>query len=154
MVRTILAVLAFLIATTVGAQETTQTLVLTLSREYGYPSGFCRMDVSASLNGGQARLFCGPRAEDARDKGRTQTRRITAEESAALRRLYDAAGLFDGGHVGLDLTANDAMFESLTVRGSRAVSLVTSGNPTFRSGPRKELLNWLQRLEAALRRTG
>ena len=154
MVGRFLVVLAFFIAASAGAQATTQTVVLTLSREYGYPSGFCRLDVSASLNGGEARSFCGPLAEGARDKGRTQARRITADESGELRRLYDAAALFGGGHIGLDLTANDAMFEILTVRRGRAVVLVTSGNPTFQSGPRKELLNWLQRLEGALRKSG
>jgi hypothetical protein len=152
MVGRILAVLAFFIAASAGVQGTTQTVVLTLSRESGYPSGFCRLDVSASLNGGEARLFCGPLAEGARDNGRTQTRRITADESEELRQLYDAARLFDDGHKGLDLTANDGPFEVLVVRGGPAVVLVTSANPTFQSGPRKELLDWLQRLVFALRK--
>jgi hypothetical protein len=154
MLRRILAVLTFLIATTEGAQGTTQTVVLTLSSEYGYPSGFCQLDVSASLNGGQAELFCGPVPNGARGKGRTQTRRITADESERLRQLYDAARLFEGEHIGLDLTARDGTFETLTVRRGRAVVLVTSFNPTFQSGPRKELLDWLQRLKGTLRKSG
>jgi hypothetical protein len=154
MLRRILAVLTFLIAASAGAEGTTQTVVLTLSHEYGYPSGMCQLDVSASLNGGQAELFCGPVPNGARGKGRTQTRRITADESEEMRQLYDAAKLFDGGYDGVDLTANDGPFEFLIVRYGHAAVLVTSGNPTFRSGPRKELLNWLQRLEAALRKSG
>jgi hypothetical protein len=148
----IVAVLVFFVAT-LGIQGTTQTVVLTLSREYGYPQGFCRLHVSAWLNGGQTQLFCGPVPDGDPDNRLTRTRRITADESEELRQLYDAARLFEGGHIGLDLTFNDAMFETLTIRRGRAVVLVTSGNPTFQSGPRKELLNWLQRLEAAVRKS-
>lgn len=154
MVARILVVMAFFIAASAGPQATTQTVVLSLSRESGYPQGFCRLHVSASMNGGQAQLFCGPVPDGAPDKRLTRTRRITADESEELRQLYDAARLFDGGHIGVDLTANDGMFEILTVRRGRAVVLVTSGNPTFQSGPRKELLNWLQRLEGALKKSG
>jgi hypothetical protein len=60
MVRRILGVLVFFIAASAGTQGTTQTVVLTLSSERGYPQGFCLLEVAAGLNGGQARLFCGP----------------------------------------------------------------------------------------------
>jgi len=152
--KKILAVLAFFIAATVGTQGTTQTVVLTLSSEYGYPQGFCRLHVSASLNGGEAQLFCGRVPDGAPNNALMRTRRITADESEKLRQLYDAARLFEGEHIGLDLTARDGTFETLTVRGGRAVVLVTSFNPTFQSGPRKELLDWLQRLKGTLRKSG
>ena len=99
-------------------------------------------------------MFCGPVPDGGPDKRLTRTRRITADESEELRQLYDSARLFDSGHIGLDLTARDGMFQTLTVRGGRAVVLVTSVNPTFQTGPRKELLDWLQRLESGLRKSG
>jgi hypothetical protein len=109
--------------------------------------------VTASTNGGQASLICvspnafgaasGPVPEDAPERQRTRT--LTPEESLELRRLYDASRLFAGGHAGTDLTDVDGVFEILIVRGARAVVLVTSGNATFRGGPRKDLLDWLYR---------
>jgi len=59
--------------------------------------------------------------------------------------------LFSGRHEGKDLTASDGVFEILIVRGVRAV-VVTSGNSTFETGPRKHLLAWLHRQEAILRK--
>lgn len=47
------------------------------------------------------------------------------------------ARLFDGGHVGVDLRHADLFFERLILRGSQAVALVTTGNPTFATGPRQ-----------------
>jgi hypothetical protein len=94
MIGRILAILAFFIAASAGAQATTQTVVLTLSHESGYPSGFCRLDVSASLNGGEARLFCGRGADGARE-GRTRMRRITADESEELRQLVQGLSMKD-----------------------------------------------------------
>jgi hypothetical protein len=150
----VLAVLAFFIAVSAEVQVTTQTVVLTLTSESGYPQGFCRLHVSASLNGGEAHLLCGQVPDGAPDRRITRTRRITVDESEELRQLYDAAKLFDGGQDGVDLTERDGPFEFLIVRRGHAVVLVTSGNPTFRSGPRKELLNWLQKLEGGLRKSG
>lgn len=152
MIGRILAVLAFFIAASAGAQGTTETVDFTLSRHYGYPGVLCRLAVTASKTGGQASLLCGPFAEDAPNRQRTRT--LTPEESLELRRLYEASLLFAGGHTGTDFTASDGVFEFLIVRGVRAVVLVTSGNPTFQSGPRKDLLNWLHRQEAALRKSG
>lgn len=63
-----------------------------------------------------------------------------------------ASRLLSGGHEGKDLTASDGVFEILIVRGVRAVVVVTSGNSTFETGPRKHLLGWLHRQEAILRK--
>jgi hypothetical protein len=159
--RTIVPVLALCVATTAFAQGTIESVALTLSRHHGYPDGVCRLAVTATKNGGQASLLCGispnvlgaasgPFAEDA--PPRQRSRALTPEESLELRRLYDASRLFTGGHEGKDLTAVDGVFEILIVRGVRAVVLVTSGNPTFESGPRKDLLAWLRGQEAILRK--
>ena len=55
-------------------------------------------------------------------------------------------------HEGKDLTEGDGVFEILIVRGIRAVVLVTSGNSTFETGPRKDLLAWLRQQEGVLRK--
>lgn len=159
--KTIAALLAFCVAATAQAQGTTDSVALTLSRHHGYPDGVCRLAVTASKNGGRASLICGispnalgaasgPFSEDT--SGRQRARALTPEESLELRRLYDASRLFNAGHVGKDLTAVDGVFEILIVRGVRAVVLVTSGNSTFETGPRKDLLAWLREQEAVLRK--
>ena len=79
-------------------------------------------------------------------------RKLSAAESADLRRLSGAARLFDGGYAGVESTASDGTFEILTVTDGRTAVLVTSGNPSFAKGPRKELLDWLHRQEEALRK--
>ena len=159
--RTIAAVLAFCVPTTAQGQGTIESVALTLSRHHGYPAGVCRLAVTASKNGGQASLLCGispnalgaasgPFSEDAPPRQRSQA--LTPAESLELRRLYDASRLFNGGHTGKDLTAFDGVFEILIVRGVRAVVLVTSGNSTFETGPRQDLLVWLRRQETVLRK--
>jgi hypothetical protein len=78
-------------------------------------------------------------------------RALTAAEVQTLRRLCEAAGLFDGGHVGADLSASDIGFEMLIVRTDRrAVVLVTFGNPTFSTGPRKALIDWMRQMQMEL----
>jgi hypothetical protein len=66
-----------------------------------------------------------------------------------IKRVESLAGgsdLYAGGHVGADSRSVDGTFETLTVRccGRReTVVLVTSGNATFESGPRRQLLELL-----------
>jgi hypothetical protein len=75
-------------------------------------------------------------------------RTLTDAEVATLRKLYQAAYLFDGGHIGADYSGSDLPFYILIVRSyppNRAVVLVATGNPTFSSGPRKALFDWLLR---------
>ena len=75
-------------------------------------------------------------------------RTLTDSETATLRKLYEEAHLFDGGHIGADHSGSDLPFHILIVLSSppnRAVVLVLTGNQTFSSGPRKALLDWLTR---------
>jgi hypothetical protein len=147
---------------TVGAaaprlQGTTDAVWLTLSRRSGYPSGLCRLSVNAFKSGGTASLGCGisldalaaigPSAENSRERRRT----LTPAESLELRRLYDAARLFQGRFEGADRTGSDGTFEVLIVRGLRAVVVVTSGNGSFEAGARKRLMDWFRRQEKVLR---
>jgi hypothetical protein len=72
---------------------------------------------------------------------------LTDPETATLRKLYEAARLFDGGHIGADKSYSDLPFHILMVRlrsgDQRAVVLVVTGNPTFSNGPRQALFDWL-----------
>jgi hypothetical protein len=73
----------------------------------------------------------GPGAEG----GRRRT--LTDSETATLRKLYEAAQLFEGGYIGADYSPSDLPFQILIVRSSsrnrRAVVMVLTGNPTFSS---------------------
>jgi hypothetical protein len=74
------------------------------------------------------------------------SRTLTDAEAATLRKLYQDANLFDGGHIGADYSGSDLPFYILIVRSyppNRAAVLVVTGNPTFSSGPRKALFDWL-----------
>lgn len=86
--------------------------------------------------------------------GGVRRRALTDSETITLRRLYEAATLFDGGHVGADSSASDLPFHILIVRSTsldrRAVVLVITGNPTFSSGPRLTLFDWLIRQRQSL----
>ena len=90
--------------------------------------------------------------------GGVRQRTLTEGETITLRRLYEAATLFEGGHIGTDASASDLGFFILIVRSTaldrqavvRAVVLVVSGNPTCSSGPRRALLDWLIRQRQSL----
>jgi hypothetical protein len=79
--------------------------------------------------------------------GSVRRRMLTDPETATLRKLYEAARLFDGGHIGADKSYSDLPFHILMVRlrsgDQRAVVLVVTGNPTFSNGPRQALFDWL-----------
>ena len=90
--------------------------------------------------------------------GGVRQRTLTERETITLRRLYEAATLFEGGHIGADASASDLGFWVLIVRSTaldrqaveRAVVLVVSGNTTFSSGPRRALFDWLIRQRQSL----
>jgi hypothetical protein len=82
-------------------------------------------------------------------------RALSDAERDTLRQLYRGARLFDGGHVGGDYSVSDFPFLILIVRSLTGmmppvVVLVLMGNPTFGSGPRKALLDWLLNTRATL----
>ena len=88
--------------------------------------------------------------------GRGRRRALTDPETVTLRKLHESARLFDGGHIGADLSASDLPFHILMVRSrspdQRAVVLVVTGNPTFSSGPRQALFDWLIKERQAIAR--
>jgi hypothetical protein len=139
----------------VDAQGAAESLTITLTRQY-LPGALCRLDVSVRRDTGVATSRCGisPDAVGATDRRSTPAERrqeLSSADVATLRRLIADARLFDGGHVGADLRSGDLLFELLIVRGSQAVALVTTGNPTFATGPRETLLDWLRSREQNLR---
>lgn len=76
------------------------------------------------------------------------TRPLSAEDVAAISTFVLASDLYSGGHVG-KLSGGDAPSERLEVLRccgrDDSVVLITGGNPSFSSGPRRELLNLLHR---------
>lgn len=132
-------------------EDSTEEVHLTLSRQTGSQGRYrwCTFIAETWRETGGISSRCGdagpfgtaspgPGARDPRHRS------LTDSERATLRQLYRAASLFDGGHVGADLSG-DLPFQILMVRGKRAVVLVTTGNPTFTSGPRRALIDWLHK---------
>jgi hypothetical protein len=77
------------------------------------------------------------------------TRRLTAEEVEAIAKLAVASDLYSGGHTGNFGASggSEGPWERLEVghccRREDQVVLITTGNPTFSMGARRELLNLL-----------
>jgi hypothetical protein len=76
------------------------------------------------------------------------TRRLTAEDVEAVAKLAVASDLYSGGHTGKpSASGSEGPWERLEVgrccRREESVILITTGNPTFSTGARRELLNLL-----------
>jgi hypothetical protein len=124
---------------------------LTLHQEFGR-AGLreCRLHIGTNDVAALASLRC---LSNAVPSVTTSNRRyLTTPERTQLQRLVDDSDLRSGGHVGVDSTASDGVFETLTFTATGGtVVLVTSGNPAFTTGPRHELLAWLNALRTELR---
>lgn len=115
--------------------------------------GWCSLSIGIRQSSGGVSSRCGGAgpfgtAPPGPGGGGEVRRTLTGAEVVTLRKLYEAANLFDGGHIGADFSGSDLPFYILIVRSSppnRAVVLVLTGNPTFSSGPRKALFDWLTR---------
>lgn len=80
-------------------------------------------------------------------------RALTPQELERLRRLSSGSGLFSGTAIGKSFEAVDGVTETVSVqRGSERIVLVASGNPSFETGSRRELLNLLHSIVEDLRR--
>lgn len=128
-----------------GRFETGATMALRLE----YVSGsVCELtvqvDVWKSREGRRsAALSCDRRAA---------MRPLTAEEAEDLLRLARSAQLYRARGIGRDARASDAWLATLKVTdGGAIVVLVVSGNPEFENGPRRELLELLEKLLFELR---
>jgi hypothetical protein len=143
-------------AKTAGSAEAEH---LTLSRQTGSQGRYrwCTLIAETERDTGGVSEQCGgagPFGTSSPGPGASgpRSRSLTHAERATFRQLYKAARLFDGGHVGADFSEHHLPFEILMVRGKRAVVLVTLGNPTFASGPRRALIDWLYNTWSALLR--
>lgn len=112
--------------------------------------GWCTFSAGIDLGKGGVSFRCGGAgpfgtASPGPGAGEVRRRKLTDSETTTLRNLYEAARLFDDGHIGADYSASDFPFTILIVRSSppnSAVVLVLTGNPTFSNGPRKALIDW------------
>jgi hypothetical protein len=91
---------------------------------------------AASLKEGWVVLSC---------DGRKANRTLTVKEADEFLRLARNSHLFCARGVGRDGRAGDAWLATLTVADlGFIVKLVVSGSPEFGSGPRRQLLQFLQ----------
>jgi len=144
----ILAVVLISIAEPSWAQLT--NVQLSLTREYGSRNLFreCRLDVTVLEGKGRSGLLCSRTASPENPGSVSRNRDLTAGEVSEILKLSGASDLFAGGHVGTDSAAVDGLFETLRVTesGRRTAVLVSSGNDTFTSGSRRDLIRLLYSL--------
>lgn len=139
----------------VGAARVRSDFMLMLIREYGRAAFTeCRVGVVVFENRGSSQLWCryakGPAGDPPPLFAREE---LSPHETVSLINLFQRAALYEGGHIGVDGTPTDGIFETLKVTSqSRTAVLVTSGNSTFESdSARKELLSQLHIFEKRLR---
>jgi hypothetical protein len=122
---------------------------LSLKREYAR-SLFreCQLDVVIAQTKGRANLVCSRTSSADAGGSATRSRDLTANEVGDILKFAGSADLFNGGHVGMDSTATDGLFETLMVTepGKRTVVLVSSGNDSFTIGSRRDLIRLLYSL--------
>ncbi|MBA2303837.1 MAG: hypothetical protein H0W08_14560 [Acidobacteria bacterium] len=84
--------------------------------------------------------------------GRKAHRTLTQQEADDFLRLARGSQLYRARGIGRDGCGGDAWLASVKVTdGGLIVVLVVSGNPEFDSGPRREVLEFLQKLFTELR---
>jgi len=129
-----------------GQPPSDRNVMLTLQQQFGralYRQ--CRLDVVTYQDSGSASMQCVLNISPAR-KDRVASRQLTREEAARIVALVRDGKLREGNHVGTDTTHSDGIFETLkvTTSTSETAVLVTSGNVSFSTGPRRALLDLLQ----------
>jgi hypothetical protein len=114
----------------------------------------CRLNVVAFEGKVVAELSCVSSGNDGRGRPippLTAREELSLDAGKNLMSLVELSKLYDGGHVGGDSTPVDGVFEVLKLVSERgAVMVVTSNNPTFKSGSRQALLSALLALEKRL----
>jgi hypothetical protein len=144
-------------------QTTADDVRLTLSSQTVWQGedGWCAFAAEIFQGRGALSYRCGGAgpfgtASPGSSGGGVRRRALTDPETVTLRKLYESSRLFDGGHIGADLSASDLPFHILMVRSrlpdQRSVVLVVTGNPTFSSGPRRALFDWLIKERQAMAR--
>ena len=81
-------------------------------------------------------------------------RTLTSQETQRLLALTTGNDILSGTASGKDLASTDGVTETVTIqRGTEITVLVASGNPSFETGSRRELLNFLHSIIEDLQRT-
>ena len=88
--------------------------------------------------------------------GRITAKRLLSDpEAKMIRELLRQAALFDGNLAGHDFREEDGPFSTLEVHAGNTVAVaVVTGNPSFESGSRAQLTEWLAVESEYLRREG
>ncbi|HET7618727.1 MAG TPA: hypothetical protein VFK20_09485 [Vicinamibacterales bacterium] len=100
--RSIALAMSFVAGLGVGVEQANATgrVVLTLrSQTVWQRQAWCTLTAELEDERGALSYRCGG--------GRERRRTLTPSETTKLRRLYEAANLFDGGHIGADHTDSD-----------------------------------------------
>jgi hypothetical protein len=149
-------VVSLLIASGDGgtSAQPADTLQITLNQVFGKAVfSSCQLTITIFDGAGGSSMKCNrlpgpvPTTEIAHDRA------LKAYEVTQLLRLSRASNFFVGDHVGSDTTAHDGVFETLKVTESkRTVVLVSSGNKTFTTDTRRELLALLYSILNDLRK--
>ena len=113
----------------------------------------CELNVQVVARTGRSTLRCVwnrmPPTELAADRA------LTPQETERLLALTTGSAIWSGTFIGVDPRAVDGMFETVTINRRNEVGvLVASGNPSFDTGPRRQLLNLLHSILEDLQRAG
>ena len=124
---------------------------LTLKQEFGRALfRTCQIDVALDGAAGHAKVLCLLNVVPSNEVA--GQRELRPDEVKGLARL-EVDSRLSGDSTGSNQTSVDGVFEVLSVtRNGRTVKLTTSGNPTFASGSRKELVERMRALLDELRR--
>ena len=125
------------------AQQSNNNIRLSLHQQFARALfRECRLDVGTYESGGSAYLRCVRYGVAPREL--LGNRKLTAEEVTRLVGLVREGNLFAGDHIGIDGRGSDVPFETLTITVEPETAvLVTSGNPSFTTGARQQLLDWM-----------
>lgn len=140
------AVLSAMIGVLFASQTPSDAnVLLSLRQEFGRALfRECRLDLVTDQTAGSVSMQCVRNITPA-GKAAVARRDLTREEAARVAALVRDGNLLEGGHVGTDTRDRDGMFETLKVTShARTAVLVTSGNGSFSSGPRRTLLDLLR----------
>jgi hypothetical protein len=140
------AVLSAVIAILFSSQaQSDRNILLSLQQQFGRAVfRQCRLDLVTYQDSGSVSMQCVRNLTPAR-KDAVGRRDLTREEVARVVALVRDGNLMEGGHVGTDTTYRDGIFETLKVTSTAGTAvLVTSGNVSFSTGPRRTLLDLLQ----------